>query len=141
MDQGLILDPSDDLTIDCYPDVDFAGLWGIGASTGPSFRTGYIIMLAGCSILWKSKFQTEIILSTIEVEYVVLSTAYCDLFPIMDLVQEIGKHFGLPVQDKSCFHVRVQEDNVSTLLLGQLEQHLDCPFKTSHAFTFAYKRT
>ena len=26
MDKGLILDPSDDLTLDCYPDADFAGL-------------------------------------------------------------------------------------------------------------------
>ena len=25
---GLILDPTIDLTIDCYPDADFAGLWG-----------------------------------------------------------------------------------------------------------------
>ena len=27
MDKGLILDPSDDLTLDFYPDADFAGLW------------------------------------------------------------------------------------------------------------------
>ena len=28
MDKGLILDPSDDWTLDCYPDADFAGIWG-----------------------------------------------------------------------------------------------------------------
>ena len=28
MDKGLILDPSDDYSINCYPDSDFAGLWG-----------------------------------------------------------------------------------------------------------------
>jgi hypothetical protein len=27
LDKGLILCPSDDLKIDCYPDADFAGLW------------------------------------------------------------------------------------------------------------------
>jgi hypothetical protein len=25
MDKGIILDPSNDLTLDCYPDADFAG--------------------------------------------------------------------------------------------------------------------
>lgn len=28
IDKGLILEPSDDLTLDCYTDADFAGLWG-----------------------------------------------------------------------------------------------------------------
>ncbi|KAL7546223.1 hypothetical protein ACHAWF_011446, partial [Thalassiosira exigua] len=28
MDKGLVLDPSDDLTVHCYPDANFAGLWG-----------------------------------------------------------------------------------------------------------------
>ncbi|KAL7555172.1 hypothetical protein ACHAWF_018828 [Thalassiosira exigua] len=28
MDKGLIIDPIDDLPINCYPDADFAGLWG-----------------------------------------------------------------------------------------------------------------
>ncbi|KAL7523803.1 hypothetical protein ACHAWF_000674 [Thalassiosira exigua] len=56
-----------------------------------------------------------------EAEYVALITTCCDLFPIMDLVREIGKHFGQPVQDKLCFHVRVHKDNVDTLLIGQLE--------------------
>ncbi|KAL7536615.1 hypothetical protein ACHAWF_005516 [Thalassiosira exigua] len=27
MTNGLVLDPSDNLTIDCYPDADFAGIW------------------------------------------------------------------------------------------------------------------
>ena len=56
-----------------------------------------------------------------EAEYVALSTACKDLFPVMDLVQELGKFFDLPVKDKSRFHVRVHEDNVGALTLGQLE--------------------
>ncbi|KAL7537717.1 hypothetical protein ACHAWF_005882 [Thalassiosira exigua] len=78
MDKGLVLDPSDDLTINCYPDADFAGLWGHEHPQDPHCvfgRTGYVITLAGCPVLWVSKFQTEIAISTMEAEYVALSTA------------------------------------------------------------------
>ncbi|KAL7554972.1 hypothetical protein ACHAWF_018568 [Thalassiosira exigua] len=144
MDKGLILDPSDDLTIDCYPDADFAGLWGHEHPQDPHCarsRTGYVITLAGCPILWKSKLQTEIALSTMEAEYVALSTACRDLFPIMDLVKEIGQHFGLPVQDKSRFHVRVHEDNVGALLLGQLEPRRMTPRSKHYAVKYHWFRT
>jgi hypothetical protein len=39
----------------------------------------------------------------------------------MNLVQELGNFFDLPVKDKSRFHVCIHEDNVGALLLGQLE--------------------
>ena len=84
MDKGLILDPSDDLSIDCYPDADFAGLWGHEHPQDPhcvKSRTGYVITLANCPVLWVSKLQTEIALSTMESEYVALSTSCKDLFP------------------------------------------------------------
>ena len=53
-----------------------------------------------------------------ESEYVALSSACKDLFPIMDLLKEIGPVFKLPVNDKSRFHTRIHEDNVGALLLG-----------------------
>ncbi|KAL7547639.1 hypothetical protein ACHAWF_010922 [Thalassiosira exigua] len=124
MDKGLILDPSDDLTIDCYPNGDFAGLWGHEHPQDPHCvrsRTGYVITLAGCPVISVSKLQTEIALSTMETKYVALSTACRDLFPIINLVQEIGQHFGLPVKKRSRFQMRVHEDNVGALILGQLE--------------------
>ena len=46
-----------------------------------------------------------------ESEYVALSTACKDLFPVMDLVKEIGTFFSLPIKDKARFHVRIHEDN------------------------------
>ncbi|KAL7523914.1 hypothetical protein ACHAWF_000747 [Thalassiosira exigua] len=141
MTKGFVLDPSDDLTINCYPDADFAGLWGHEHPQDPHCtrsRTGYVITLAGCSTLWRSKLQTEIVLSTMEVEYVALSTACRDLFSTMDLVKEIGQHFGLPVQDKSRFHVRVHEDNVGALLLGQLEPYCYCMTPRSKHYAVKY---
>ena len=67
-----------------------------------------------------SNLQTEITLSTMESEYIALSTTCKDLLPIVDLVKAIGTVFGLPVGDSSNMHVRVHEDNVGTLTLGNL---------------------
>ena len=38
----------------------------------------------------------------------------------MDLVKELGAAFGLPLQEKAQFHVRIHNDNVGALLLGKL---------------------
>ena len=143
MDKGLILDPSDDLAIDCYPDADFAGLWGHAHPQDPHCvrsRTGYVITLAGCPVLWSSKLQTEIALSTMESEYVALSTACKDLFPVMDLVKEIGTFFNLPIKDKARFHVRIHEDNVGALLLGQLEPRRMTPRSKHYAVKYHWFR-
>jgi hypothetical protein len=78
LEQGLILNPSDTLKIDCYPDADFAGLRSREDVQDPHCvrsRTGYIISLANFPVLWKSHLQTEIALSTMEAEYVTLSTS------------------------------------------------------------------
>ena len=72
-------------------------------------------------MLWQSTLQMEIALSAIESEFVALSISCKDLFPIMDLVKEIGTFFDLPIEDKVRFHVRIHEDNVGALLLGQCE--------------------
>eukprot|EP00804_Cyclotella_cryptica_P018714 CCRYP_007209-RC/>CCRYP_007209-RC protein AED:0.30 eAED:0.29 QI:0/0/0/1/0/0/2/0/483 len=67
MDKGLILSPSDEARIDCFPDADFAGLYGHEDSQDPHCarsRTGFVILAFGCPVLWKSRLQTEIALST-----------------------------------------------------------------------------
>eukprot|EP00956_Cyclotella_meneghiniana_P013545 scaffold19631_cov45-Cyclotella_meneghiniana.AAC.1 len=68
-DKGLILRPSKHLHVDCFPDADFAGLYNHEDSQDPHCvrsRTGYVILVAGCPVLWKSKLQTKIALSTME---------------------------------------------------------------------------
>ena len=121
---GLIMDPTSDLTIDCYPDADFAGLWGHEHPQDPHCarsRTGYVITISGCPVIWRSSLQTEIAMSTMEAEYVAMSTACKDLFPLIDLVRELGGCLGIPVRDSSNLHVRIHEDNVRALTLGKLE--------------------
>ena len=83
-------------------------------------RTGYVITFAGCPVLWVSTLQKEMTLSAVEYEYIALSTSCKDLFPILDLVQEMGQCFGLPINDTCNMHIRIHEDNVGALTLGNL---------------------
>ncbi len=90
--KGLILNPSTTLIIDCYPEADFVGLWTRDNQQDPHCvcsRTGYVICLANCPVLWKSKMQTEIALLTMKAEYIALSTSCRDLFPLIDITNEL----------------------------------------------------
>lgn len=84
-DKGMLFKPTDDFAVDCYVDADFAGLWGIEYDQDPvcvKSCTGYLINFMGCPLIWVSKLQTLIALSTIEAEYIALSTAMRELISI-----------------------------------------------------------
>lgn len=123
-DKGLIMRPSTTPCIDCYPDADFAGLYGHEDSQDPHCarsRTGYVIRAFSCPILWRSKLQTEIALSTMEAKYVALSTACKDLIPSIALVKELRRAVGLPEEVSSNLHCKIFEDNVGALTLTKLQ--------------------
>ena len=94
-DKGLVPRPDPDRSLDTFADADFSGNWNKHeAADDPSTaksRTGYIIKLAACSILWASKLQTQIALSTTEAEYIALSQALRETIPIMNLLKEIRR--------------------------------------------------
>lgn len=54
-------------------------------------RTGFVIMFAGCPLIWSSKLQTEIALSLTEAEYIALSTATREIIHLLDFLQEAHK--------------------------------------------------
>jgi hypothetical protein len=70
-----------------------AGGWCQGTGTDPESvlsRTGCIIPLYSCPILWCSKLQTELIaLSTTEAEYIALSQSMQEVNPLMDIYNSI----------------------------------------------------
>jgi hypothetical protein len=69
---GMILRPNGDFKLSCYVDSDFGGLFGSENAKDPvsvKSRTGYLIKLGSVPILWVSKLQTQIALSTMEAEY------------------------------------------------------------------------
>ncbi len=118
--QGLILDPSKP-QLDMYVDADFAGGYDKEHGEEPASvysRTGFIIKYAGCPLMWQSKLQTEIALSTTEAEYIALSYAMRSLLPVQALFQEVQSH-GFDLQlPASKVHCTVFEDNAGCIELA-----------------------
>jgi hypothetical protein len=144
LDKGLIMEPCADPRIDCYPDADFAGLYGYEDSQDPHCarsRTGYVILAFNCPVLWKSRLQTEIALSTMEAEYVSLSTACKDFFPIIDLVKALSAAVGLSVEFTANLHGKIFEDNVGALTLGRLEPGRMTPRSKHYAIKYHWFRS
>ena len=111
---GLCFAPTDDLTLDCYVDAGFAGLYGYESDQDPvcvRSRTGYVFTLGGCPIQWSSKLQTEIALSTTEAEYIALSQAMRELIPLRRLLLEIGTYMKLSFGPTCNIKSTVFEDN------------------------------
>jgi hypothetical protein len=126
--KGYILCPSTTRTLDCYVDADFAGLWTTNNShlpTSVKSRSGYIITFASCPILWSSKLQTEIALSTTEAEYIAMSQATRDLIPMRDLLQELSQATKLIVGD-TITHSTIFEDNQGCVELANAPKLRPC---------------
>ena len=119
-DKGIILRPNPQEGIKCYVDADFAGGYSEDTKDDPISvysRTGYVIFYYGCPVLWVSKMQSEISLSTVEAEYIALSTSMRDLIPFVDQVKELQEVFG-EKQENVFLHCTLFEDNNGALELA-----------------------
>ena len=90
--KGLILKPGKELWVDCYVDADFGGLFSVEDKQDPvsvKSRTGYVITYRGAPLMWASKMQTQVALSTMEAEYIALSQSMRDLIPIRETLKEV----------------------------------------------------
>jgi hypothetical protein len=116
--QGLILKPDKSRGLECHVDADWAGLWQDRLSNDPlssHSRTGYVITYAGYPIVWASKLQPLIALSSTAAEYIALSTSLREVITIMNLLNEF-KDKGFPVHSSTPKVVcRVFEDNKSCI--------------------------
>ena len=54
-----------------------------------------------------------------EAEIVALAHCYRELFPVCDIVKEVGEVVGLATDDLSSKHVLVHEDNTGALVLAE----------------------
>jgi hypothetical protein len=91
-DEGLIIKPDATAGVQCFVDADFAGGYSQSTCDDPVSvfsRTGYCIFYLGCPVIWVSKMQSEISLSTTEAEYIALSQSMRDLIPFIDHIQEM----------------------------------------------------
>jgi len=121
---GLILDPRIDKSLEVYADADFAGNWNKAtaasdASTAKS-RSGFVITFAGCPILWSSKLQTQIALSTTEAEYISLSESLRSAIPLMHILDEIKSQGHNIVSQTPSVHCKAFEDNSGALELARV---------------------
>ena len=121
-DEGILVTPDIDKGFECYVDADFAGTFTHAEADDPSSclsRTGYVIMYANGPILWSSKMQSIITLSTTKAEYVTLSTALRDVIYILQLTTEMKSHgFNVPTPGPPKVTCRVFEDNAGALELA-----------------------
>lgn len=126
LDKGLILKPNPDrtLNIDLFVDAAFACGWGSEEGTNPEAvksRTGYIIEIADCPVMWVSKLQSTVATSTMESEYTALSMALRAFIPLHAVVKSVVH--GLRYQNPERIQIKatVHEDNQGALILAKLE--------------------
>jgi hypothetical protein len=126
-DEGLVLHPDkldEQFNLDVYVDASFACGWGTKLGTNPDSvksRTGYIIEIMGCSVLWKSQLQTSIATSTMESEYTALSMALRAAIPLLDICVSINQGLGITKDKLLIFKTTIHEDNIGAFTLAKLE--------------------
>ena len=82
-------------------------------------RYGYIITFAGCPILWASRLQTIIALSSTEAEYIALSESLRDFIPLMHIVDKMDDH-NIPIKTvSSIIKCKLFEDNAGAIELAK----------------------
>ena len=87
---GLRFKPDTSKVFQCCCNADFAANWKnecatMDHSTAKS-RSGWIVFYAACPIIWASKLQSQVALSTTEAEYIAMS---------MSRVKSSIEHMGL----------------------------------------------
>jgi hypothetical protein len=88
--------------IECYVDTDFAGLWNMENnedSVSSKSRTGFVIFVGNCPVIWQSKLQGETALSTTEAEIVALSMSMRELLWLRWIVVAVATTIGSEIQN------------------------------------------
>jgi hypothetical protein len=122
-DKGLILNPRDH-SFDNFVDADFCGNWDrVNGDKDPSTaksRTGYVLMYGGCPMVWASKLQREVALSSTEAEYNALSESLRHIIHMMQIVDELRDRGWKVTDTQPRVHCKVFEDNVGALEMSKL---------------------
>ena len=88
------------------------------APTSSRSRTGYIVFLGDCPLIWKSQLQTATSLSTQEAEYGALSTCMRTIIPLRSLLLEVTTALTLPHALPASISCTVFEDNAGACILA-----------------------
>jgi hypothetical protein len=136
-DRGLLLNPMDSFKIGCFVNAYFAGLCSYEDPNYPvcvRTRTGFVICICGCPVSWITRLQTKIALSTMESEYVSLSTAMRELIPLKAAITEIAS--GMDLADEKIVTIKstIREDTMGDLTLANMELSCTTP-QSKHYYT------
>ena len=104
-------------------------------------RTGYVVSISGCPILWVSRLQSDVAGSTMEAEYNALSMAMKDVIPIQELIKVIGSNVGLEDSIITTFKTTIWEDNMGCLKLSSLEPGQYTPRSKHYAIKYHWFRS
>lgn len=121
--EGIILCPDGSKGIQCFVDADFANGWNSSDCEEPSSvysRRGFVIMYAGCPLVWVSKLQTEVALSTTEAEYIALSQVMRELTPVLGILEELTPVLNLNKDQPHVFWKSCGYDDNSNNLVANL---------------------
>jgi len=123
-DIGISFQTDPDKGFECYCDADFSGLWNKqfachDLSTAKS-RSGWVVFYADCPIIWASKLQTQVALSTTEAEYITMLQSLRNILPIMFLIQEMKEKGFQVICMQPYVYCKVFEDNSGALELARL---------------------
>ena len=98
--RGLVFKPNLTDRFKCYVDADWARNW---LKTRPNDKTGalscmgYLITYANCPIVWGSKVQSLVALSTTEAELIAMSTTLREVIHLQNLLLELlGCNIPIP---------------------------------------------
>jgi hypothetical protein len=147
IDGGLILKPNlkeSTFKIDVYVDAAFASGWGTEQGTNPDSvksRTGFIIEVMGCAVLWCSKLQPCIATSTMESEYTALSMALRAAIPLIEITKAINTGLNFTTTKLLTFKATVHEDNMGALRLSKLEPGRNTPRSKFYALKLHWFRS
>jgi len=143
-DVGIRFSPNSSKGFECFCNAAFAGNWNkAGAehdlSTAKS-QSGWIIFFAGCPIIWESKLQSQVALSTTEAEYKALSMFLQDVLPIMCLLDEMKDRNFQVMCTTPHVYCNIFEDSSGARELARLQNFVHAP-NTSMCVTITSEST
>ena len=108
---GLLYQPNDSRELCGYSDADWAG-----DSSDRKSTSGYVFMMSGSAVSWRSKKQSCVALSTAEAEYMALSSATQEAMWMRQLFASLVNEYKLSEP------TTIYEDNQSTICMAKNNQ-------------------
>ena len=108
------------LDLVCYVDADHAGLFGRENPRSPDSArsgSGYMILLGGVPLTWKSQLMTAICLNTLESEYQSLSLGMKQVIALKLLLEELTEFFEIEGL-QAWISAKLFEDNAGALAVA-----------------------